>query len=159
MSADDAGHPGSDAANQSKTEAMPPTQGHADPDAAREPTRVETPDLESMNVGAGDPQAPNHDGAAGATAQPSLTGTPAEERSLQDMPGVGYRQPGSLGSTGPDEQIDTDVERSAANTTPAGTTGTDSGPGDAAGVPVVSAYPAEGTSETSGVVQGTRTPQ
>ena len=72
--------------------------------------------------------------------------------------GVGHRQPGSLGSTGPDEQIETDVDRSAHNASPAGTPGTDSGPGDPAGVPVVSAYPAEGTSEESAVAQGTRTP-
>ena len=159
MSHDNAsGQPGSHAANQPKTEPMPPTQAHADPDAAPKPSRVELPDLASMNVGANDPQAPSRDGAAGATAQPGPSDVPAEQTPVLTE-GVGYRQPGSLGSTGPDEQIETDVERSAQNTSPAGTPGTDSGPGDAAGVPVVSAYPAEGTSESSPVAQGTRTPK
>lgn len=65
--------PGSEAANQSKTEAMPPTQGHADPAAAPEPTSVETADLESMNVGAADPQAPSHP-AAGEPGDPAQSG-------------------------------------------------------------------------------------
>jgi hypothetical protein len=73
--------------------------------------------------------------------------------------GAGYRAPGSLGTTGPDEQIETDVERSAQNASPAGTPGTASGPGDSAGVPVVSGEAAPGTSETSPVAQGTRTPR
>jgi hypothetical protein len=175
MSADnEAGQPGSHAANQPKTEPMPPTQAHADSDA--------------MNVDAHDPQAPSHDGAAGATAMPSDSGVPAEQtpvltgadpaevapgahagtttgrrsgpvQPVQDTAGSGHRQPGSLGTTGPDEQIETDVDRSAQNTSPTGAPGTESGPGDAGGVPVVSAYPAEGTSEDSPVAQGTRTPQ
>jgi hypothetical protein len=157
VSTSEADQPGSQAANQHKTEPMPPTQGHGDPDAAPEPSRVSEPELETMNVAADDPQAPSADGAAGATAQPSLSDVPAEQ--IPVRVGEGFRQPGSLGSTGPDEQIETDVERSAANTTPAGTPGTDSGPGDAAGVPVVSAYPAAGTSEESPAVQGVRTPQ
>ena len=189
MSAEkDADQPGSHAANQPKTEPMPPTQGHADPDAAAEPSRVETPHLESMNVGATDPQSPSRDGAAGATAMPSDSGVPAEQtpvltgadpsdvapsahagtttgrtsgpvQPVQDTTGEAHRQPGSLGSTGPDEQLDTDVEQSARNASTAGTPGTDSGPGDPAGVPVPSTYPAEGTSEESAVAQGTRTPR
>jgi hypothetical protein len=159
VSADDeAAQPGSHAANQHKTEPMPPTQGHADPEAAAEPTRVETPDLASMNVDAADAQAPSRDGAAGATAQPGLSDVPAEQTPVLTE-GVAYRAPGSMGGTGPDEQIETDVARSAQNATPAGTPGTASGPGDAADVPVVSAYPAEGTSEESPIAQGTRTPQ
>jgi hypothetical protein len=159
VSADnEAGQPGSHAANQPKTEPMPPTQGHADPDAAAEPSRVEEPDLAAMNVGVNDPQAPSRDGAAGATAQPSLSDVPAEQ-SAPLSEGVAYRAPGSMGGTGSDEQIETDVARSAKNATPAGTPGTDRGPGDAADVPVVSAYPAEGTSEDSGIAQGTRTPR
>lgn len=69
----DADQPGSDAANQSKTESMPPTEGHADPDAASDPTLVESPELDGMNVGAGDPQAPGGAtdiGVPGATAGP-----------------------------------------------------------------------------------------
>lgn len=81
------GTAGSAAANQSKTESMPPTQGHADPEA------------------------PSHDSAAGGPSR-LLVATP----------------------------------------------GTGSGPGDAAGVPVVSADPAEGSSEDIEVAQGTRPP-
>jgi hypothetical protein len=159
VSADEeAAQPSSAAANQDKTEPMPPTQAHADPDAAPEPSRVESPDLESMNVGVDDAQAPSRDGAAGATAQPDLSDVPAEQKPALTE-GVAYRAPGSMGRTGPDEQIETDVERSAQNASPAGTPGAASGPGDAAGVPVVSAYPAEGTSEESPIAQGTRTPR
>jgi hypothetical protein len=129
----ESGQPGSAAANQHKTEPMPPTQGHDQPDAAS--TRPEAPDLGSMNVGADDPQAPHRDGAAGATSVPSASDVPAEQTPVLtgEGPGAGYRQPGPPG--------------------------TDSGPGDAGGVPVVSAYPAEGTSEESAIAQGTRTPQ
>ena len=59
------GQPGSHAANQHKTEPMPPTEAHADPDA--------------MNVDTNDPQTPSPDGAAGATAQPSPSDVPAEQ--------------------------------------------------------------------------------
>lgn len=189
MSSDtEAGQPGSHAANQPKTEPMPPTPGHADPDAAPSPSTVDEPDVGSMNVDANEPQAPSHDGSAGATAMPSVSGVPAEQtpvltgadpsvvapsahagtttgrtsgpvEPVQDTAGDAHRQPGSLGSTGPDEQIETDVERSAQNASTAGTPGTGSGPGDAAGVPVVSTYPAEGTSQESAVAQGTRTPR
>lgn len=155
MSADDTGMPGSPAANQSKTESMPPTQGHADPDAAPEPASVEVPDLEAMNVGAGDPQAPSHDAAG---SRRSFAGGDAAVTAVQDTVGAGYRQPGSLGTTGPDEQIETDVARSAGNTDVAGRPGTDAGPGDPRGVPVVSETPAPGTSQESGVAQGSRTP-
>ena len=65
--------PGSHAANQTKTESMPPTQGHADPDAAPAPSSVETPDLEAMNVGAADPQAPSHP-SAGEPGDPTHSG-------------------------------------------------------------------------------------
>jgi hypothetical protein len=158
VSADnEAGQPGSHAANQPKTEPMPPTQGHADPDAAAEPSRVEEPDLAAMNVGVNDPQAPSRDGAAGATAQPSLSDVPAEQ-SAPLSEGVAYRAPGSMGGTGSDEQIETDVARSAQNATPVGT-GPDGGTGDAAGVPTTAAYPAAGSSEESPVAQGTRSPR
>lgn len=183
----DEGHPGSHAANQPKTEPMPPTQGHADPDAAPGPSTVDQPDLGAMTVDVTDPQAPSHDGAAGATAMPSVSGVPAEQtpvltgaepaqvapsahagtttgrtsgpvEPVEDTAGAAHRQPGSLGSTGPDEQIDTDVDRSARNASPTGTPGMQSGPGDTAGVPVVSSDPAEGTSEDAQVAQGTRIP-
>ena len=57
MSSQDEGiTPGTDdasrAANQGKTEPMPPTGAHDDPDAAPGPSTVERPDLDSMNVDA-----------------------------------------------------------------------------------------------------------
>jgi len=61
--------PGSDAANQSKTESMPPTEGHADPDAAPGPATVELPAADSLSVGAGDPQAPSHPAADRSSPQ------------------------------------------------------------------------------------------
>jgi hypothetical protein len=186
VSAED-GMPGSDAANQPKTEPMPPTEGHADPDAAPEPSTVEVPDLDGMNVGSADPQAPSLPGAGlvadqaqgglPAAATPVLPGASPSETlptahggsttglasgplpPAQDTAGAGYRAPGSLGTTGPDEQIETDVERSAQNASVAGTPGTARGPGDAAGVPVVSGEAAPGSSESSPVAQGTRTPR
>jgi hypothetical protein len=186
VSAQDESMPGSDAANQHRTEPMPPTEGHADPEAAPGPASVERPSLESMNVGAADPQAPSHP-AAGAESMPSPSDVPSEQTPIltgndpaevlpsahagtttgrtsgpvepvQDTAGDGHRQPGSLGSTGPDEQIETDVERSAANAGVAGTSGTPSGAGDAHGVPVVSEEPSPGTSQESATAQGTRTP-
>jgi hypothetical protein len=175
------------AANQSKTEPMPSTQGHADPDAAPAPATVEVPALDSMSVGAGDPQAPSHDSAGGhgdrgRSGVPALDtpvlkgGVPAEQRPAaatgsstgradgpvqpeQDSDGAARRQPGSLGHTADDEQIETDVERSAQNTNVRGTPGTSAGPGDTYGVPVVSDEAAPGTSEESSVAQGPRTPR
>ena len=155
MSAED-GMPGSDAANQPKTEPMPPTEGHADPDAAPEPSTVEVPDLDGMNVGSADPQAPSAPGSGGSTSRPPSAGHVVAG---QAAAGTAQRQPGSLGSTGPDEQVETDVHRSAQNASVAGTPGTARGPGDAAGVPVVSGEAAPGSSESSAVAQGTRTPR
>jgi hypothetical protein len=152
---------GSRAANQGKTEPMPPTGAHDDPVAAPGPTTVERPDLDSMNVGAADPQAPSHP-SAGAVAGAGFTEPEPTTRGAsgpaQGSTGMAFRAPGSDGS-GPDgEQIDTDVERSAARTNVVGAAGTPSGPGDAAGVPVVSDQPSPGTSQDSGQAQGSRTP-
>lgn len=74
MSIED-GRPGSHAANQSKTESIPPTQGHPEPDAGPEPSEPAIPELASMNVGAGDPQAPNHP-AAGDAGDKAGSGVP-----------------------------------------------------------------------------------
>lgn len=153
--------PGSHAANQSKTESMPPTQGHADPEVAPEPATVEVPPLDSMSVGAGDPQAPSHP-AAGDQADRTHSGVPALEtldNASRPAPGTAQRAPGSLGATGADEQIETDVERSADSTNVVGTPGTPSGPGESQGVPVVSDEAAPGSSEDSAVAQGARTPE
>lgn len=175
------------AANQGKTEPMPPTSGHADPDAAPEPTAVERPDLESMNVGARDPQAPSH-AAAGGHADRGASGVPTldtpvlgghepgdvtpepgpssatgrdvgPELPVSGTDGRAQRAPGSDGRPAESEQIETDVERSAQNSNVNGTPGTAFGPGDAGGVPVTSDEPAPGTSQDSAVAQGPRTPR
>jgi hypothetical protein len=69
---------GSHAANQSKTESMPPTEGHADPDAAPEPTTVVTPGADAMTVGAADPQAPSPDALRDRDRGSGATGGPGE---------------------------------------------------------------------------------
>ena len=169
---------GAPAANQSKTEPMPPTTGHNDPDAAPQPATVEAPDLDSMNVGAADPQAPSHPSAADAGDRSgsgiASAGTPstadAAGPALGTPTGVGlaggdqhtsgsaFRAPGSHGTEGLGEQIETDVEASAAETTPSGTAGAPSGSGDAASVPVVSEDASPGTSQESPQTHGARTP-
>jgi hypothetical protein len=164
------------AANQGKTEPMPPTSGHADPDAAPEPSTVEEPDLDSMTVGARDPQAPSH-AAAGPAGDRANAGIPAEQTPTADAPsaavlagptgaaprpqattGTAFRAPGSTGVEGAEEQIETAVDTSAARTNVVGTPGTAAGPGDAKSVPVVSEDASAGTSEESAVAQGARTP-
>jgi len=60
----DGGAPG---ANQSKTEPMSPTPDHPEPMGA--------PTLAEMNVGAADPQAPNH---RAAKARPPVTQAPVD---------------------------------------------------------------------------------
>jgi hypothetical protein len=54
------GGQGAPAANQQKTEPVPPTSHEADPRGPRE-----APELGDINVGAGDPQAPSHAAAQG----------------------------------------------------------------------------------------------
>ena len=190
MSEQDPSVPGSNndswAANQGKTEPMPPTPSHADPDAAPEPATAERPDLESMNVGAVDPQTPSHP-AAGGHADRGASGVPPldtpvlgghEPGDVKPEPdlasstgrdlgpeipasatdGRAQRAPGSDGVPPGSEQIDTDVERSAQNSNVIGTPGTDDGPGSAGGVPVTSGEPAPGTSQETSVAQGSRTP-
>ena len=190
MSEQDPSVPGgshaSRAANQGKTEPMPPAPGHADPAAAPEPTTVERPDLESMNVGAADPQAPSHP-AAGAHADRGSSGVPALDTPVlgghapgdlkpepdpasstgrdlgPEMPasstdGRAQRAPGSAGVAAESEQIETDVERSAQHTEVNGTPGTNTGPGGAGGAGVTSEEPAPGTSQETSVAQGVRTP-
>ena len=160
-SQDDGTTPGTDdasrAANQGKTEPMPPTGAHDDPDAAPGPSTVERPDLDSMNVGAADPQAPSHPSAAGFTE--ALDTGPSADGTAQGSTGMAFRAPGSDGEQPASEQIDTDAALSAARTNPVGTAGTASGPGDAASVPVVSEDSSPGTSEDSAEAQGSRTPR
>ena len=176
MSSEDSTAPRDRAANQGKTEPMPPTTGHGDPDAAPEPATVEAPDLDSMSVGAGDPQAPSHPAAgptgdrghAGIAATATPTGAVASADVMagptgpaprpQATTGTAFRVAGSNGVEGAEEQIDTAVDVSAARTNVVGTPGTAAGPGDAHSVPVVSEEASPGTSEDSAVAQGSRTP-
>lgn len=74
MNADD-GMPGSRAANQSKTESIPPTQAHPQPDAGPEPTLPDLPELSEMSVGAADPQAPSHPAASSGETPAAHEGT------------------------------------------------------------------------------------
>ena len=169
---------GSPAANQSKTEPMPPTSGHGDPDAAPEPTLVEPADLGSMSVGAADPQSPSHALAAApgdrhTAGLPELQtsargdwignstgedlGPPTAAEAAFPSSGQAFRAAGSNGVEGEQEQLSTDVEVSASRMTPA--VGVESGPGDAAGVPVASEDAAAGTSEESAVAKGLRAPE
>src|SRR4051812_32843986 len=159
------GEPRDRAANQSKTEPMPPTSGHADPDAAPEPATVEEPDLDSMSVGARDPQAPSHP-AAGLAGDPAHSGIAAGETPTgsgpgpailasptgaaprpQSTTGTAFRVPGSNGVEGAEEQINTAVDTSAARTNVVGAPGTAAGPGDAKSVPVGAEEASPGTSE------------
>jgi hypothetical protein len=168
---------GLSSSNQVKAEPIPPTPGHSPAPAAM--------DVEDMNVGGADPQAPSHP-QAGPPGDPAHSGldpvgpaptgaAPSDRRPApgpgsssgrgagpeqpgQSTTGAARRAPGSLGEPADEEQIETDVERSARNASTRGTPGTEAGPGDPAGVPVVSEQPAPGTSQESAVAQGTRTP-
>ncbi|HWH30332.1 MAG TPA: hypothetical protein VNU26_15500 [Mycobacteriales bacterium] len=169
------GYSGSPTGNQGKTEPMPSTPGHRDPNAPLTP-----PTLDEMTVGADDPQRPSFGGSAptaGAVSAPdhlsgpgaapyasrpqadgtSPTGTDrGPEVPLSSTPGESHRAPGLQGAASPAERVDTDVERSAGAM--ARDTGRPAGPGDPRGVPSVGTTPSGGTSEEHGVVQGARIP-
>ncbi len=166
--------------NQGKAEPMPATPGEPDPNAPLPP-----PDLDSMNIGAGDPQLPSAPGAGdrdvplvGGTLytgpinpgaapdqerpglDPSSTTTRPEgpQAPAQATPGRAQRQPGSGGES-PEEQ-ETDVAAGAARMQPGRSPASSAPPvpqpGDSQGVPVPSALPAPGTSEESSIVHGVR---
>jgi len=77
------GGQGSPGTNQAKTEPMSPTTEHPEPMAA--------PDLDSMNVGSADPQAPRHPGALGS----GLSATGSYASALAGTPPTGLSGPGS----------------------------------------------------------------
>lgn len=162
--------------NQGKAEPMPATPGEADPAAA-----LPAPELDTMNVGGADPQAPSHpaardrdgDGITGGSLytgpvhpgvapmddRPALdpgssTKLPeGSERPVQASEGVAQRAPGSLG-TSPEEQ-ETDTAAGAAAMRPGAAPHVQ--PGDSQGVSVPHELPAPGTSQEQGIVQGART--
>ena len=174
------GGKGSPDTNQGKTEPLPSTPGHADPNAEFEP-----PTLAEMNVGGADPQSPSHGlardrdvptstapvlrtdpGVAPHEDRPAIdpdSGTvlpEGPERPDQVTEGTAQRQPGSAGDS--PEQQETDVDTGAANMLPVG--GPDSvpsavQPGDAQEVPVPHEVPMPGTSEQLPVAEGIRSPE
>lgn len=178
------GYTGSPVANQAKAEPMPPTPGHADPNAPFEP-----PSLGEMNVGATDPQTPRHPAAAHSqltvaapvrTAPTDLGGpgtAPSQDRPVvssgsatgrgsgPEVPvssgtGSSGKAPGVLGHTGPDEAVETDTVAGAAQMGPAtaSSPAPDDDPGQSQGVAVPAKDAAIGTSEEHAAVRGVRTP-
>jgi hypothetical protein len=125
---------------------MPSSPDHRDPNAPLEP-----PTLDEMTVGASDPQRPSL-----PTAAPTAARGSGREVPVDDSAGEAHRAPGLQGTTPPGEQVETDVEASAAEMVR--DTGRPSGAGDVHGVPVPSETASPGTSEESGVVQGARLP-
>lgn len=155
------GGQGSPDTNQGKTEPMSPTTGHPEPMGA--------PDLDSMNVGGADPQAPRHPGALGSS--PSATGSYADEPAasptgpevpVQETTGTSHRAPGLQGTTPEGESVETDVEAGAARLGPQpldSTPGRSPGQGDDQGVPSSGTAPSPGTSEEHHIVRGIRLPE
>lgn len=150
------GGQGSPDTNQAKTEPMSPTTEHPEPMAA--------PDLDSMNVGGSDPQAPRHPGALGSELSATgsyasaLAGTPPE----QETSGTSHRTPGLQGTTPQGESVETDVEAGAARTGPQpldSTPGRSLGQGDDQGVSSSGTSPSPGTSEEHRIVRGVRLPE
>ena len=166
--------------NQGKTEPMPATPGQPDPNAALEP-----PDLDDMNVGGADPQAPSHGLArdrdpAVASAPPQVVDpgvAPPDDRPAldahsttklpegpeqpgQSSDGTARRAPTSLGVS--PEQQETDVQTGAANMRPGGGPAATPSPvqaGDSQDVAVPHDMPAEGTSEEAPIAHGVRAPE
>ena len=181
------GYSGSPVGNQGKAEPVPPTPGHADPAAPLTPPTLDEmnvgaddPQRPSHDMAAS--AAPTSSAAPGPGAGPGdaprdLSGTgqaPAETRPetdattttgtdrgpevpLSTSPGTSHKAPGLQGETSPAEQVETDVEDSAAAMER--DTGRPSGSGDTQGVPSVGQTPSAGTSEQHGVVQGARIPR
>ncbi len=154
------GGQGSPDTNQGKIEPMSPTSGHPEPMAA--------PDLDSMNVGGADPQAPRHPGALGSglsatgSYSSALAAPPGPELSEQQTGGTSHRAPGLQGTTPEGESIETDVEAGAARTGPQpldSAPGSSPGQGDDQGVPSSGTSASPGTSEEHRIVRGVRLPE
>lgn len=154
------GGQGSPDTNQGKTEPMSPTTEHPEPMGA--------PDLDSMNVGGADPQAPRHPAARGSGT--SATGSyaastgraPGPDVPGQETSGTSHRAPGLQGTTPEGESVETDVEAGAARTGPQpldSTPGRSPGQGDDQGVPSSGTSPSPGTSEEHRIVSGVRLPE
>lgn len=154
------GGQGSPDTNQARTEPMSPTPEHPEPRAA--------PDLDSMNVGGADPQAPRHPAAqgSGTSATGSYAGStgrePGPQAPEQQASGTSHRAPGLQGATPEGESVETDVEAGAARTGPQpldSTPGRSPGQGNDQGVASSGTSPSPGTSEEHRIVSGVRLPE
>ena len=140
--------------NQATTEPMSPTPDHPEP--------VGAPTIAEMNVGAGDPQAPNH--ASAAPREAVAPGAPPGDLSRPGPPaqhagGTVERAPGQHDDAPDGESVETDVAAGAARMAEAGSsrTGTD-GHGDTASAPAAGDGPLAGSSQTQVPVEGVRQP-
>lgn len=154
------GGQGSPDTNQARTEPMSPTPEHPEPRAA--------PDLDSMNVGGADPQAPRHPAAqgSGTSATGSYAGStgraPGPQAPERQASGTSHRAPGLQGATPEGESVETDVEAGAARTGPQpldSTPGRSPGQGNDHGVASSGTSPSPGTSEEHRIVSGVRLPE
>jgi hypothetical protein len=175
---------GSPATNQGKAEPMPPAPGHRDPAAPLVPPALDemtvgATDPQRPSLGAAAPTSsaeagpadgPSHaprdlsgPGEAPFETRPTVDGTsPTGTDRGPEVPGSAsagrsHRAPGLQGRTSPAEQVETDVEDSAAAMVR--DTGRPAGSGDPHGVESVGETPSQGTSEEHGVVQGARIPR
>lgn len=149
------GGQGSPDTNQPTTEPLSPT-----PD---DPEPLGAPDLSSMNVGAGDPQAPRHDALADATPVPGPGAWSGDDEPVGpesgSAGGAAHRAPGLQGRVPQGESVDTDVDAGAARmATPPVSGEQTEGQGDAEPAPVSGDGAAPGTSEQQPPVLGSRIP-
>lgn len=149
------GGQGSPDTNQSKTEPMPPTPGHADPAGTGPHTEPPgAPDLGSMSAGEANASVARPVGAGLGTSTPTAPAAAGPAPAAGEM----HRAPGLMGTPGADESVGTDVEAGAARMAVAGSTTAIPFSGDSQGVPVPHGEAAAGTSEEEPAVQGVRTP-
>ena len=146
------GGQGSPDTNQAKAEPIA--------EAARE--SEEPPELSSMNVGAGDPQAPSHDAAVALPSAPS-----SPEPTVGPPGGTSHKAPGLQGTTPAGESVESDVVAGAQRMDPqvaepletVSADGGNQGQGDPGPSPAAGDGASPGTSEEQGIARGSRLPQ
>ncbi len=137
-------------------------QAKAEPMAESAPEPAEIPELASMNVGAGDPQAPSHPAAAAA---PTAWSSPGPSGGQPDG-GTSHKAPGLQGTTPAGEAVESDVAAGARHMDPRSAepleavseTGGNEGQGDPGPSPAAGDGAAPGTSEQQGIARGSRLP-
>lgn len=129
-------------------------QAKAEPIAEAAPEPAESPELSSMNVGAGDPQAPSHPAAA-AAPMAWLSSEPSG--GLPDG-GASHKAPGLQGTTPAGEAVESDVAAGARRMDPQLAEPLE-GQGDPGPSPAAGDGAAPGTSEEHGIASGSRLPQ